>query len=161
MACPATSLPRRFGCAYRRNDGCVKLQFSVQLQLRCKLLRQFCRFNDFIYICMFCASLCRVGKHCYDRLFAGQRLEGICGRDGDVRQLLRIRVLLQSGIREDKCAVRTHIAVRNNHQEERGYELGSGFVFRICRHGRRVSAVEWHAPDTIPSASPILTIITP
>ena len=36
-----------------------------------------------------------------------------------------------------------------------------GFVFRICRHGLSVSAVEWHAPDTIPSASPILTIITP
>jgi len=36
-----------------------------------------------------------------------------------------------------------------------------GFVFRICRHGRSVSAVEWHAPDTIPSASPIFTIITP
>ena len=36
-----------------------------------------------------------------------------------------------------------------------------GFVFRICRHGLKVSAVEWHAPDTIPSASPILTIITP
>ena len=36
-----------------------------------------------------------------------------------------------------------------------------GLVFRICRHGRSVSAVEWHAPDTIPSASPIFTIITP
>ena len=29
---------RRLGCAHRRNDGRVKLQFSVQLQLRRKLL---------------------------------------------------------------------------------------------------------------------------
>ncbi len=36
-----------------------------------------------------------------------------------------------------------------------------GFVFKICRQGRRVSAVEWHAPDTMPSASPIFTIMTP
>ena len=39
--------------------------------------------------------------------------------------------------------------------------LVPGLVFRICRQGRKVSAVEWQAPETIPSASPIFTIITP
>ncbi|VWL89780.1 Uncharacterised protein [Collinsella intestinalis] len=39
--------------------------------------------------------------------------------------------------------------------------LVPGAVFRICRAGRRVSAVEWQAPETRPSASPILTIMVP
>ena len=39
--------------------------------------------------------------------------------------------------------------------------LVPGAVLRICRAGRSVSAVEWQAPDTRPSASPILTIMVP
>ena len=39
--------------------------------------------------------------------------------------------------------------------------LVPGAVFRICRAGRSVLAVEWQAPDTRPSASPILTIMVP
>ena len=39
--------------------------------------------------------------------------------------------------------------------------LVPGAVFRICRAGRRVLAVEWQAPETRPSASPILTIMVP
>ena len=39
--------------------------------------------------------------------------------------------------------------------------LQPGFVLMICRHGRSVLAVEWHAPDTIPSASPALIIKHP
>ena len=34
-----------------------------------------------------------------------------------------------------------------------------GAVFRICSAGRSVLAVEWQAPETRPSASPILTIM--
>ena len=36
-----------------------------------------------------------------------------------------------------------------------------GAVFKICSAGRRVSAVAWHAPATIPSASFAFTMITP
>ena len=36
-----------------------------------------------------------------------------------------------------------------------------GAVLRICRAGRSVLAVEWQAPETRPSASPILTIMVP
>ena len=36
-----------------------------------------------------------------------------------------------------------------------------GAVFKICNAGRSVSAVAWHAPATIPSASFAFTIITP
>ena len=36
-----------------------------------------------------------------------------------------------------------------------------GAVFRICRAGRSTSPVEWQAPETRPSASPIFTIIMP
>ena len=39
--------------------------------------------------------------------------------------------------------------------------LHPGAVFRIWREGRKTSPVEWHAPDTMPSASPIFTIMTP
>ena len=34
-----------------------------------------------------------------------------------------------------------------------------GAVLMICKDGLSVFAVEWHAPDTTPSASPIFTII--
>ena len=37
--------------------------------------------------------------------------------------------------------------------------LVPGAVLRICSAGRRVLAVEWQAPETRPSASPILTIM--
>ena len=36
-----------------------------------------------------------------------------------------------------------------------------GAVFRIWSAGRSVLAVEWQAPETRPSASPILTIMVP
>ena len=36
-----------------------------------------------------------------------------------------------------------------------------GAVFNICSAGLNVFDVEWHAPETNPSASPILTIIIP
>ena len=36
-----------------------------------------------------------------------------------------------------------------------------GAVFKICRQGRNTSPVEWQAPDTMPSASPHFTIMTP
>ena len=36
-----------------------------------------------------------------------------------------------------------------------------GAVFKICRAGRRVSAVEWQAPATMPSASPAFTMTMP
>ncbi len=36
-----------------------------------------------------------------------------------------------------------------------------GAVFRICRAGRSVSAVEWHAPATMPSASLAFTMTMP
>ena len=39
--------------------------------------------------------------------------------------------------------------------------LVPGAVLRICSAGRSVLAVEWQAPETRPSASPILTIMVP
>ena len=39
--------------------------------------------------------------------------------------------------------------------------LVPGAVFRIWSAGRSVLAVEWQAPETRPSASPILTIMVP
>ena len=39
--------------------------------------------------------------------------------------------------------------------------LVPGAVLRIWSAGRSVLAVEWHAPDTRPSASPIFTIMVP
>ncbi len=39
--------------------------------------------------------------------------------------------------------------------------LQPGLVRRICSAGRRVFAVEWQAPETSPSASFSLSIMTP
>ena len=36
-----------------------------------------------------------------------------------------------------------------------------GAVLRICRLGRSTSPVEWHAPETMPSARPVFTMSTP
>ena len=42
-------------------------------------------------------------------------------------RFLRIRVLLQSGISEDKCTVVSHVTVRNYHKEKCGYKLCARF----------------------------------
>ena len=53
------------------------------------------------------------------------------------------------------CGVSVHITKKAD------TNLVPGAVLRICSAGRSVSAVEWQAPETRPSASPILTIMVP
>ena len=83
------------------------------------------------------------------------------GIDGDLGQTVGIGPHLQAAVGEEEGAVVAQVAVGHVHDEERAHHLRAGSGLQICRAGRSTSPVEWQAPETRPSASPIFTIIMP
>ena len=76
-----------------------------------------------------------MAQHCHNRLLLYKEFEGLGRRTCDRCQLFRIRILVQTGICEDEGSVCTVLAIRNNHQEESGYQFGSRFGLQDLQAG--------------------------
>ena len=74
-------------------DGCICLEFTVDLQIRafflCKLQRSAYLFDRFTGTA---AAVCGIGQESTASLFAGYRLKGLAGSDSDAGMLLHCRL---------------------------------------------------------------------
>ena len=66
--------------AYRGHEGCVGLQFAVDLQLGVELVCQLCGLYHFVYHLVLGAAFGREAQHCDARL--GDTSYRLCGAGG-------------------------------------------------------------------------------
>ena len=105
-------------------------------------------------------------KHSNNRLFSYKKRERICWRNCNICKPFRIWILLQTCICKYKCSVCTHIAIRNYHQEECGYQLCTRFRLQDLKARTKCiccrMACSWYHTVSIPHLHhhyPIIKVI--
>ena len=94
-------------------------------------------------------------------LDARQRAGAVRRAQSDAGQLLGVGVDVHGAVGKDHHAIVAIGLFGHSIRKQEDTVLDAGLDLMICKAGRSMSPVEWMAPETRPSASPIFTIITP